>query len=702
MQFGTALPRLLQRLVYSNPAHGPPLMCKIDLSDGYYRVPLSSDASLQLAVILPQDQTWHNLIAIPLSLPMGWKESPPYFCAFTKTISDSANNNLATLVHQYPEHPLLAPSQQRDSKKATQFHPTTVLPLGIQGTPPLSYTDVYMDDFCLLAQSPTQYRTLNTILHNIDAAFANFPHSPRRQVILQSKLEKGDAAWSLIKRLLGWDINSETMTLTIPVHPHEKLLAHIADTTIKHRVSRRKWQQLLGELRSVALAIPSAKYLFSLMQHALVDQPGPCIRINALLRHSLADWRHLLSSLLQPVSLHHLVPTAPTSIAACDVSKEGIGGFILPLTHQSTPIAWRVPFARAVQDRLVSQSNTMGTTNNSQLELAAIIAVTAQMLAHTDSQHHTLLCASDNTPAISWIQKGSTSTRSPTATLLRLLHHFSRDRTFTLKALYIPADTNTIADFLSCSFHLPDAAVLHHLNSTTQQSWTLANPPTELVSIMTSLLCSTGLPTAFPLPDSQPTNTPGTFDNPSVTSSTYNLSYKTSTTPSRPSNCLPTDIRREAWLPAGLKLALEPWRRPFVPWVRRSLHWGTGTHALHLPVLSTLDYNASSPAMRDRTQLQIAKSPSPYTSSSMQQPPPQGTHQTEAKPFWTCSFLPTTFSSAPGSTRFPQLLTPHHSASDIYISSTAIPDCTGKQLRNSTGTASPKWLSNSTDKKWGP
>ncbi len=137
MQFGTALPRLLQRLVYSNPAHGPPLMCKIDLSDGYYRVPLSSDASLQLAVILPQDQTRHNLIAIPLSLPMGWKESPPYFCAFTKTISDSANNNLATLVHQYPEHPLLAPSQQRDSKKATQFHPTTVLPLGIQGTPPL-------------------------------------------------------------------------------------------------------------------------------------------------------------------------------------------------------------------------------------------------------------------------------------------------------------------------------------------------------------------------------------------------------------------------------------------------------------------------------------------------------------------------------------------------------------------------------------
>jgi hypothetical protein len=34
MQFGTALPRLLERLVYYNRAHGPPVMSKIDLADG--------------------------------------------------------------------------------------------------------------------------------------------------------------------------------------------------------------------------------------------------------------------------------------------------------------------------------------------------------------------------------------------------------------------------------------------------------------------------------------------------------------------------------------------------------------------------------------------------------------------------------------------------------------------------------------------
>jgi hypothetical protein len=81
MQFGNTLQRLLQQLVYCNPAHGPPLMAKVDLSDGYYRVPLAPEATLHLAVIIPSDvPTEKSLIALPLTLPMGWSHSPPYFC----------------------------------------------------------------------------------------------------------------------------------------------------------------------------------------------------------------------------------------------------------------------------------------------------------------------------------------------------------------------------------------------------------------------------------------------------------------------------------------------------------------------------------------------------------------------------------------------------------------------------------------------
>jgi len=52
-------------------------MAKVDLADGYYRIPLSSWAALELSVMLPADGLAEPLIGAPLSLPMGWKASPP-------------------------------------------------------------------------------------------------------------------------------------------------------------------------------------------------------------------------------------------------------------------------------------------------------------------------------------------------------------------------------------------------------------------------------------------------------------------------------------------------------------------------------------------------------------------------------------------------------------------------------------------------
>jgi hypothetical protein len=67
LQFGEALQRILQCLAYCNPQFGPPLLAKIDLADGYYRIPLSPQAALALAVILPLIATM-NLSLVFLSM----------------------------------------------------------------------------------------------------------------------------------------------------------------------------------------------------------------------------------------------------------------------------------------------------------------------------------------------------------------------------------------------------------------------------------------------------------------------------------------------------------------------------------------------------------------------------------------------------------------------------------------------------------
>ena len=60
----------------ANPRYGPVYLNKIDISDGFYRVALAASSAPKLAVILPTCPGEPTLLAIPLSLPMGWIESP--------------------------------------------------------------------------------------------------------------------------------------------------------------------------------------------------------------------------------------------------------------------------------------------------------------------------------------------------------------------------------------------------------------------------------------------------------------------------------------------------------------------------------------------------------------------------------------------------------------------------------------------------
>jgi hypothetical protein len=94
MQFGHALERILWEMLLANPDHGPFKVNKTDLSDGFYREDLNPPNAPKLGVIFPTKPGSQNLVAIPLVLPMGWKNSPPAFSTGTETIADLANTRL--------------------------------------------------------------------------------------------------------------------------------------------------------------------------------------------------------------------------------------------------------------------------------------------------------------------------------------------------------------------------------------------------------------------------------------------------------------------------------------------------------------------------------------------------------------------------------------------------------------------------------
>ena len=82
---------MLHKIHGANPRFGPMCLSKIDIFDGFHRMGLCPGDAIRLAVLFPNCPGEEPPVGIPLTLPMGWAESPPAFCAATETAADLAN-----------------------------------------------------------------------------------------------------------------------------------------------------------------------------------------------------------------------------------------------------------------------------------------------------------------------------------------------------------------------------------------------------------------------------------------------------------------------------------------------------------------------------------------------------------------------------------------------------------------------------------
>jgi len=624
MQFGTALQRILQRIAYCNPSFGPPHLVKIDLANGYYRVPLSPEAALQLAVCLPPDNSGEALLGIPLSLPMGWSLSPPYFCAFTETCADLTNSYQPC----HPEHPyfnVTTRQQQNDLHEA--FSHTAQFPYNPhQPEHPLSYNDVYIDDFMLVAQRPNHLPLMDTLLHHLHSIFRDPLGSPRRAVISESKVNKGEATFETRKTILGWDLNTQTMTMHLPPHRVQRLSALLHSALASTYTTRKKWQRLLGELHNMVPALHSAKYLFSVLHQHLVDHQHRCHRLTALPRQALIDWLHMLNNLgSTPVPIAYLVPQAPHVLAATDASRDGMGGFWLPtcLKPGDVPFAWRYKWPDSIKNHLVSFDNPSGDLSINNLELAAIVTAFGTQLYFTPDLHNHahLCCATDNTAAQAWVAKGSPTTSKAPAHLLRLLAHDCRRLNVSIQAVFRPGFSNSVAELLSRLFSLSDASLLDALTKLAplQRPWQLVTPPANLISNVNWALSSRLPPQALQLPNKALTTPPGPSGHTSVMTLPVIHSYKTSRNHFPSYRYLLIDTAWEQWLPLALQSKLEQWNKPFAQWARRSPHWATEIPGCKLLDLASLtsDCIANCKHTQRPTRHLPVSSPSHSKSSNM-------------------------------------------------------------------------------------
>ena len=160
IQFGHALEQILREILLADPALGPVKMLKVDLSDGFYRLHLILRDAPKLGLAFPKIDGLPDLVAIPLVLTMGWKNSPPAFSCNARLEEGgvppphSLDEAAAEVTPATPDPP---PSKiPQVSTTAVPVERDPCLPASGK---PLGAVDIFVDDFIALAQEHKATKT---------------------------------------------------------------------------------------------------------------------------------------------------------------------------------------------------------------------------------------------------------------------------------------------------------------------------------------------------------------------------------------------------------------------------------------------------------------------------------------------------------------------------------------------------------------
>jgi hypothetical protein len=141
-----------------------------------------------------------------------------------------------------------------------------------------------------------------------------------------------------------------------------------------------------------------------------------------------------------------------------------MGGVWFGNNTTDQPTLWRQAFPPEITTSLVTYENPQGTISNSDLELAGQVAHNDVLASLQNIDSVTVASYTDNTPALYWTKKGSTSTSIPAAYLLRLQALHQRHYRYHSKISHIVGTANVMADDCSRLWHLTDEKLLTHFN----------------------------------------------------------------------------------------------------------------------------------------------------------------------------------------------------------------------------------------------
>ena len=561
---------------------------------------LRSDCGADTATLCPAMTSSRSVCELPESQPDGGADTSTLCPTGRPQLQDgcgpSRGNGTAQVAKERDgEPPFVGVPTEVSHPQDPIAVPTTRDPCLPTSQPCAAYVDVFVDDFVALAQSlTTRQRVRRVLFHAVDSVFRPndfYDDIHRREPNSIKKLRKGDCSWAQVKTILGWVINTMTMTISLPEHRVERLAEILASIPLtQKRTSVRKWHKVLGELRSMSLALPGARHLFSQMQHALSTATKTRIALKKGVHQALQDFRWLYDNIRnRPTRIAELIPLLPSALGYHDASGTGAGGVWFPTKDlvpragvaPGQPLLWRFQWPEDIVNSLVSTSNPDGTITNSDLELAGGLLHLDALAQSYDIRERTIVSKTDNLPTMFWERKGSCTGNSPPAYLLRLFGMHQRFHRYVPRHDYIPGLSNPMADDASRLFHLSSSEFLQHFATHHPQTpfYKLVTPPAQLTSaVILALRRKTSAVESLLVVPPPPLDTGPSGSSTQISwastpfskpSRTKYPSFKSSSTAFDPADITPSNV----------KSSLDRLKSTYGRLPRRTSPWGPQTHA---------------------------------------------------------------------------------------------------------------------------
>jgi hypothetical protein len=631
-QLGKVLPRLIYALANLPDDASPVLLAKLDIQDGFWRMVVPDTTDYNFAYVLPQlDPADPIMIVVPSSLQMGWKHSPPFFCAASETGRDVAQRLVQQPIGTLPTHPL--EHLMMDGIEPGLLQPVLAHldhPSQDEEEKVTSLLEVYVDDFIGLihATDPDLVRHYSrALLHGIHSVFPppDVTGHHGGDPISRKKMLAGDGVWAVRKEILGWMFDGITRTIELPPDKFEKILKTLDPAIHRKRITLSDFRSLTGKLQHASLAVPAGHSLLAPL-HKLANTVTTHwidLRRHPNIIEALRDFK-VLSKVIatRPTHARELVPGLPSYIGYSDACNTGAGGVWLSGAKNIRPTVWRVAWPEPISSQVKSPSNPTGTLSINDLEAAAFVLqflVLEQLVNDLRHDHVAIWC--DNQSTVSWARKLSARGGKIGWRLMRALGlRLACRETSPLIPVAIAGKDNDMADYSSRSFgqkggranltyHTSDDSFLRAFASTfplaTKQdiSWQLFRVATKLTSLIFSELLNRPRPMASWRRITKSGGSIGrrgaTFASP-LTWTTASA-IRQEAPPSTP--CVPLPLKSdEATSEEVIKSAIRRYKSRYVPSARLSNWTDSPTHSTDAPLA-----NAIGRPSNDRLKATVAR-----------------------------------------------------------------------------------------------